>query len=140
MKVNYSESKTVFNLCSLEKLVAYHADKIGINDELQSFTLRFSPSGQLPSQPVDILVCRSHGETWKIRCLTTYDSEQNTEVYFIFNFVHGWFYQSDIGACELLHPEVCQLFQSWLKVFIHQLRNDCYQAPQLILLGSSNSN
>ncbi|MDG2632476.1 DUF2787 family protein [Vibrio parahaemolyticus] len=139
MKVNYSELKAVFNLCSLEKLVAYHVDEIALNDELQSFTLRFSPSGQ-SCQPVDIRVHRSHGEAWKVRCLTTYDSEQNTEAYFHFHFVHGWFYQSDIGACELLHPEVCQLFQSWLKGFIHQLRNDCYQPPQLILLASSNSN
>ncbi len=47
MKVNYSELKAVFNLCSLENLVAYHVNEIAFNDEQQSFTLRCIPSGHL---------------------------------------------------------------------------------------------
>ncbi|EHW0625775.1 DUF2787 family protein [Vibrio vulnificus] len=131
MSINYSDLKQVFNLDSLEKLSVHHLSAIRNSGLLTRQTLRFLPIDN-HLQVVDITICREPSKEWQVKRLTTFDVEQSKEVYFYFHFAYGWFFHADIGAIDLIRPEVCRLFHSWLRAFVCHLKNGQYNPPLLI--------
>ncbi|MCG9702744.1 DUF2787 domain-containing protein [Vibrio natriegens] len=70
--------------------------------------------------PVEIRL-ESIDDKWSVVFVASfsYSSEEDKQVSpeLYFNFKYGWFCQPDIKTCDLAHPEVTSLLESWSRAF-----------------------
>ncbi|WP_299686729.1 DUF2787 domain-containing protein [uncultured Vibrio sp.] len=95
--------------------------------------------------PVEIQLYRTsdqlHDHPWHIVFVTSFaypdEHASKVDVELYFNFLRGWFYQPDIQHCEIHQPQVTELYKSYERAFLAQVRNGSFDDIQATLVDIS---
>ncbi|MHA2937989.1 DUF2787 family protein [Vibrio sp. RC27] len=63
------------------------------------------------------------------------ENARQAEIELYFNFRHSWFYQPDIGMCELHHPKVAELYRVWEPVLLNQIQNRSFNQISVAIVN-----